>query len=266
MKIRKLLLFLLAAGVLIVSVGCAKSPNINRDRLNLNTDISNIELINKDELKIAIASDNQPFEYFKSVQPTGIDVDLAYQIASDLGCHITFQNMDFDQVLNTVKEGKADIALSAITVNPEREQIVNFSIPYYEDTLVFVDKKDNHINPNNVDNILQQADTKVVVQQGSTCEKYMKEKYPNVKIVSKATNDDCFNTIKSNEATLMLNEETYSLNKLSKEFEVVKYTDEHEKYAVAVGKDKQVLLDAINEIIKTRTNDGTLSNIAKAYL
>ena len=60
----------------------------------------------------------------------GIDMDLARLIAEELGMELVIENVDFNSVVNMVVTGKADAAIAGLTIIPEREEEVLFSIPY----------------------------------------------------------------------------------------------------------------------------------------
>jgi len=57
----------------------------------------------------------------------GIMVDLWREVAEDLGYRYNFTLIDIEEALLGVREGKFDMAIGAITVTPEREEMVNFS-------------------------------------------------------------------------------------------------------------------------------------------
>ena len=73
-----------------------------------------------------------PFEYFEGEEIVGVDVDIAKAIAEDLGKELTVKHTDFDSLLPSLVTGKADFVAAGMTINPEREDEVDFSIPYVE--------------------------------------------------------------------------------------------------------------------------------------
>lgn len=62
---------------------------------------------------------------------TGISVDLWKEIAQDLGVTYEFKKSDFKEMLENVETAKVDLAISAITVNAEREEFLDFTHSYY---------------------------------------------------------------------------------------------------------------------------------------
>lgn len=84
-----------------------------------------------------------PMAFIVDGEPAGIDVDILYRIGNALGYKIELRNMSFDGVLAAVASGKADFALSGISIVPEREEVVDFSMPYYDGALTLVVRKEN---------------------------------------------------------------------------------------------------------------------------
>nr|WP_294543628.1 transporter substrate-binding domain-containing protein [uncultured Rhodopila sp.] len=63
---------------------------------------------------------------------TGISIDLWTRIAGKLGLHTTFREYQtVPELLLATAEGKLDAAMAAITVTSDREQMVDFTQPYY---------------------------------------------------------------------------------------------------------------------------------------
>ena len=60
-----------------------------------------------------------------------LDIDIAREIAKDLGWDFEVQSMAFDAIVRAVASGKATIAIAGMTINDERKMSVDFSDPYY---------------------------------------------------------------------------------------------------------------------------------------
>ena len=62
---------------------------------------------------------------------TGISIDLWDKIATELDIQFTFKEMDLRGLLDGVANGSLDVAVAALTVTKEREQLFDFSHPYH---------------------------------------------------------------------------------------------------------------------------------------
>ena len=83
-----------------------------------------------------------PYEYTEDGQTViGVDVDIANEIATALGKELVIQNMTFDGALLAVQEGSADFVAAGISVTPERQEVMDFTMEYATSKQVIVVKK-----------------------------------------------------------------------------------------------------------------------------
>ena len=71
----------------------------------------------------------------------GIDMEIAKIIADELGLELVIDDMEFDMVVGAVGKQGVDIAMSGITITAERMDVINFSTPYYTESIVVVCKE-----------------------------------------------------------------------------------------------------------------------------
>ncbi|MBT8913547.1 ABC transporter permease [Lactobacillus delbrueckii subsp. bulgaricus] len=100
------------------------------------------------KLVVGISADYPPLEFTKNVNGknkyVGVDVELAKQIAKDLGVKLEIKNMDFDSLLVALETGKIDVIISGMTPTAERKKSIDFSKIYYaEKSDYFVISKTN---------------------------------------------------------------------------------------------------------------------------
>jgi polar amino acid transport system substrate-binding protein len=74
-----------------------------------------------------------PFENINisSGELEGIDIEIMYYIGEKLGINIVFTPMAFDPLFAAVQTGQIDCAISSITITDERDEVNDFSSPYY---------------------------------------------------------------------------------------------------------------------------------------
>ena len=75
----------------------------------------------------------------------GIDVEVADAIAKKLGLELVVDDMSFDAALTAVQTGQSDIAMAGITVNPVRQEVMDFSDSYATGVQVIIVKEDSPI-------------------------------------------------------------------------------------------------------------------------
>lgn len=132
------------------------------------------------QLVVATNAEFAPFEYKEGEAYYGIDMEIANLLAQELGKQLVIVNMEFDAVCLSVSQGKADIAMAGLTINEEREELVTFSVPYYDAAQKLVVKADNTefdgcTSAADVEAILNAKDSscKIGVQNGTTGQFYV---------------------------------------------------------------------------------------------
>jgi polar amino acid transport system substrate-binding protein len=84
-----------------------------------------------------------PFEMYNGAKLTGVDMQLASIIATELGKTLYINDMDFDALIPSVMNGDIDLAMAGMTVNAERMQQVDFTVGYYESAQVLTVLEDD---------------------------------------------------------------------------------------------------------------------------
>ena len=78
------------------------------------------------------AADYPPFEFYNSnYELDGFDIALAKALAEQMGVEVEFKDFAFDGLLGSLQVGAIDAAISAISVTPDRQQVVDFTNLYY---------------------------------------------------------------------------------------------------------------------------------------
>ena len=73
-----------------------------------------------------------PFEYYDGTDIVGVDVEIMKLVAEKMNKDVEFVNVEFSAIIDNVKAGEVcDAGAAGITVTEERQEKVDFSIPYY---------------------------------------------------------------------------------------------------------------------------------------
>lgn len=119
-------LFILFFGCLIAIFGC------------------NAALAEQKPLVVAHDTNFKPFEYRdQKGDYVGFDIDLWNAIAKKLNLAFTFQPMNFNGIVPGLQTGQLDAGIAGMTITPEREEVIAFSIPYYTSGLQILVRNDN---------------------------------------------------------------------------------------------------------------------------
>jgi polar amino acid transport system substrate-binding protein len=109
----------------------------------------------------------KPFEYHdpETGSLVGLDIDLVNYIAGTLDVKPEFVEMSFANLIPALQENKVDMAIAAMYITPEREDQVDFSMPYLYSGLVMVVQHDLFNEINSIEDLQRR---KLGVKIGST--------------------------------------------------------------------------------------------------
>jgi polar amino acid transport system substrate-binding protein len=108
----------------------------------------------------------------------GFDVDIARQLAADLGVTLRIVEIPFPRLLEAVRNGDVDIVPS-ISITPQRALSVAFSQPYSHSQLQLVARTQDASRSN-----WNAADVTIGVREGSLSELAAAERFPEAKVVT----------------------------------------------------------------------------------
>lgn len=199
-----------------------------------------------------------PYEYTEDgTTIIGVDVDIANEIAKDMGKELEILNMDFDSALVAVQQGKVDFGAAGISITEERKENMDFSIEYAISKIVLVVRKDNE-TINSADDIT--ADTIIGVQQGNTADYYCQDELPDSTLKQYTKFLQAALDLKNGKIDCIMMdslpaEQLVAQNPEFKMLEKEVFTD---KYAIAVQKGNTELLDKINATLNRLIEEGKI--------
>jgi polar amino acid transport system substrate-binding protein len=86
-----------------------------------------------DTLKVGANIGNVPWQFQDETgKNVGFEIDLVTEVAARMGHDVEIVNIPFNGLFSAVQSGRIDIAISSITITPERLESVSFAQPYYD--------------------------------------------------------------------------------------------------------------------------------------
>lgn len=86
-----------------------------------------------DTLQVGANIGNVPWQFQDANgQNVGFEIDLVTEVAARMGHEVEIVNIPFNGLFSAVQSGRIDIAVSSITITPERLESVSFAQPYYD--------------------------------------------------------------------------------------------------------------------------------------
>ena len=211
-----------------------------------------------------------PYEFLENNEIVGIDAEIAGAIAEKLGLELVIDDMEFDSIIEAVKSGKADMGLAGMTVTPEREEVVNFTVSYATGVQVVIVTEDSAIT--SVDDLFAEGASHIIgVQRNTTGDLYSTwdledaglatiERYSKGADAVQALitgKVDC--VVIDNEPAKAFVAANAGLKILDTEYVL-------ENYAAAMSKDNEELFEAVNKALQELIADGTIQAIIDKYI
>lgn len=211
-----------------------------------------------------------PFEDFDKTAPTGFkgfDVDIVNAIAAELDLKVTIKDSSFDALQSglALNSNQCDMAASAMTITPEREEKIGFSDGYYSSEQSLLVPSDSTIA-----GIGDLAGKKVGVQKGTTGESYANENASDADIVVFPSDGEMYAAIKAGQIDAILQDLPVNLDhqndpKAAGQFKVVETYDTGEEYGLAMKKTNTGLIEAVDKALTTLKDNGEYQKIYDSY-
>lgn len=207
-------------------------------------------------------NENVGFLEIKEGKPTGFSAELAEAIAGKLGLELEVALLPFSDLFSRLTAEICDIAMSAITITPEREDLMDFSEPYFTSGQSLLVRTDS--------NIASEADLegKVVgVIKGTTNQEFA-EKTPGVKQVKLFDSKPVmFDELEGGKLDAVIVDTPFAQYnvKATGKTRIARVLTTGDEYGIAVRKGNTKLLDKINEALDELRRDGTYDRLYKKY-
>lgn len=118
MQKRQFLKSLVAASLLAGGIGLAQADVLT-------------DAVKRGTLRVAVPQDFPPFGTVgPDLKPRGYDIDVANLIGRELGLKVELIPVSSTNRIPYLTTGKADLVISSLGKNPDREKVIDFSIAY----------------------------------------------------------------------------------------------------------------------------------------
>lgn len=200
---KKLGIILILAFLALVGIHTFLSPKTEEfyeaDLLN--------EIKKKGYIKVGINPDSKPYGFIdEQGNYAGYDVDFARYIAQYIvndSQRVEFVPVTPANRLLKASTGEVDIVISTVTITPQRQQIISFSMPYDIAGQAVLVKSNSSITL-----LSDLANQNVGVIFGTTAEKNMRHLVPNANLHGFRSYNDAYLALKSNKINAITSDDT----------------------------------------------------------
>jgi polar amino acid transport system substrate-binding protein len=112
----------------------------------------------------------------------GFEIDVAKKLAEDMGVEVEFVPTAWDGIIPALIAGKFDVIISGMTITPERNLTINFSIPYAHSGMRLVANKKHEGKLSTLADF-NSPDISFSLRRGSTPVAYAKEVFPEARLL-----------------------------------------------------------------------------------
>lgn len=208
-----------------------------------------------------------PFEFVDETgQITGVDIEVGREIGKALGREVEFRNINFDGLITALRTGSIDLVISALSVNPERKQSIDFSEPYVKTGLAILAAKDSTVQ-SAAD--LKTPGRKIVVRLGTTGESWARENLKDAKIISLDADVSCVMEVVNANVDAWIYDQVSIMNHHAKHPEKTRALLaplREEVWAVGLKKGNEELKNKVNEVLARMRKDGSFTKLAGRFM
>ncbi len=184
----------------------------------------------------------------------GFDVDMARELAKDLGVRLKIEEMPFETLPTALRGGQIDLIVSGMSAKPERAKTVSFSDIYYETVLCLLIHTGSGIEK------AADADGKrIAVKTGTTGADVAKVRFPKATLIPFPTEGACALEVATGRADAFLYDRHSILRHHKNTPDTTRVIDEPlnaEPYAMACRLGDTEFVERLNTFLRAFRADG----------
>ncbi|TBL80809.1 ABC transporter substrate-binding protein/permease [Paenibacillus thalictri] len=207
-----------------------------------------------------------PYEFHKTIdgkdQIVGFDIDIAREIAKDMGVKLVIEDMSFDALLPALQSGRVDLVISGMTPTDERKQSIDFSNNYYQSKQVVMVRSEDKELYRTIDNL---KGDKIGAQKGSIQEE-IAQSIPGIVITSLDRIPDLVLQLQTKRVNAVILEDTVAIGYLQDRTVTLADAvpdDAPVQAAIGIRKGNKELLAQVNSTIARLKSENRIAEMVK---
>ncbi len=222
----------------------------------------------KEELVIGITY-FAPMNYLENNELTGFETEFAKAVCKKLGMTAKFQEIKWKSKENELNGNAIDCIWNGMTIDDDRKETMQISVPYMRNKQVAVVLKENaekYKDLTNLEGVTVVAEAKSAGETVATKDETFKDaSYTAVDAQSKALME-----VKSKTAEICLVDYVLTIGSIGEgtsyeDLVVLEKDFAPEEYGIAFKKGNNELCDKVNKAIQELADEGELNKIASKY-
>jgi len=254
--------------MLVISIavtGCKKvDANVKIGNEDSLIEESRVEAIKKSgKIIVGTSADYPPYEFHKEINKkdeiVGFDIEIAKEIAKDLGVELQIKDMKFDGLLAALDAGTIDFVVAGMTPTPERAENVDFTKIYYTAVQSLVIRTEDKDKIKTLEDLYGK---KVGAQKGAIQEEIAKEQISGSQVKALGKVSDLMLELKNNKIDALVVELPVSSAYISRNSDLtlldIELDTDDSGSAIAIKKGNTDLVDEINKTLDRLINDKSI--------
>lgn len=205
-----------------------------------------------------------PFNFMKDGEVVGFDVEVGEEIAKRLGVDLDYVTSDWDGLTEGLRNKRYDGILGSMAITEKRQEVVDFTIPYYYSGAQLFVLKDS-----NIETTEDMKGKKIAVATGTNFVKDAENLGAEVSYyqddnatLMELVNGRVDGIITDRLVGISAVKEISGGDKVIAVGNLLRL----EKMGIAINKEDKELLEKVNVILQEMHDDGTLTKISEKWL
>lgn len=227
----------------------------------------------EDPIKVGISGEPYPPFTFKasSGEWTGFEVDLALAICEEMGRNCEITPTGWSGIIPSLNDGRIDLIMNSMSITAQRQEVIDFSIPYYFTPGAYVAAADRDLDiPNGLDGLV------LGVQAATTNANYarraLRDSGVDIRLYNQAEQVNA--DLLSGRLDVILADQIAMAQFIERDeasaFEIKDTAPRHEAYGEGIGiglrQDDDALENDLNVAVRTVIENGTCGRLSEEYL
>ena len=216
-------------------------------------------------IKIATESSYKPFSYTDADgKLIGYEIELVDALCTQMKADCEVISQDWDGLIPGLNAQKFDAVIAGMSITPERQEVVEFSDPYFHTGIILIGKKGDDISV---------ADLKgqpVASQRSTVASQYLQDEHKEADIKLYDTQDNAYLDLTSGRVRAMMSDKVTGIDWLKtdagKDYEVKgeEISTDEDAMGIAFRKD-DALVAKFNTALAELNANGTYDQITGSY-
>jgi len=220
-------------------------------------------------LRVGMTPNMPPFVYKQNGQVIGLEVDLAKQMAKDLGRELRIMEMPFEDLMPALQDNEIDIVMAGINYTAERAAIINMTTPYLNSGQMALTLRKN-VNKYGLPGLIGNTKAKVGAEAGTTGEFLVQSSFPNAELITYDSAEDGAKAVAEGDIELLIHDAptiywlagTYQNRGVTPARPVLSI----DQMVWGINRDNYQLLNEVNSLVSTWASNGELNRIVRRWI